>query len=187
MKARNQSTSRHKQGYSLIELLAYLVVLGVIINLSAPLFLSATRLSRLGEAASDHLQGVEEIQSRITDRVREAVRIVPSTLTFESGEDQLILEMPANPLARRVVFGTINDPNKVFRLELIQQDGKWVHDFLAIYRQSITGLRFTYDTADPADAALVRFVLEVDNKGMKNTFPAENLFTVALRSTGSSR
>lgn len=187
MIARHRCTSKHAQGYSLIELLAYIVVLGIIINVSAPLFLSAMRLSRVGEAASDHLQGVEEIRSRISDRVREAVRVVPSTLTFESGKDQLILEMPANPVARRVVFGTLNHPNKVSRLDLIKQDGEWVPDFLATYRQSITGLRFTYDTADPADAALVQFVVEIDNKGMKNTVPGENLFTVALRSTGNSR
>jgi len=187
MIARRRCTLKHEQGYSLIELLAYLVVLGIIINVSAPLFLSAMRLSKVGEAASDNLKGVEEIRSRISDRVREAVRVVPSTLAFESGEDQLILEMPDAPIARRVVFGTLNHPNQVSRLELIQKDGQWVPDFLATYRQSITGLRFSYDTADPSDAALIQFVVEIDNKGMTNTIPAENLFAVALRSRRSSR
>jgi len=187
MIGRHERKSRNEQGYSLIEMLAYVIVLGIIINISAPLFVSAMRLSKVGEAASDRLKGVEEIRSRISERVRGAVRVVPSTLDFESGEEQLILEMPDDPVARRVVFGTFNHPNQVSRLELIKEDGQWVPDFLATYRQRITGLRFTYDTVEPTDAALVRFVVEIDNKGMTNTVPAENLFAVALRSTGSSR
>jgi hypothetical protein len=91
--------NRTAHGYTLLELLAYLSVLGVAVNLAGALFVSATRLHMLGDDAVTRMQALDEIADAFTDAVQESLGAVDGADGYATGEDTLVLRMPGDRFA----------------------------------------------------------------------------------------
>ena len=98
-----------EKGTTLVELLGYLVALGILINVCAVTFVQSARVSQLGETALLRLDTYDAIRSDFTDTVHHALRIEPRLAGFETGDGQVVLLMPASLDApgdtQFVVFG----------------------------------------------------------------------------------
>lgn len=181
--------SQRESGYSLIEMLGYIAVLAVVINLSVSLFISTTRLSANVSLAFDRIEGIEEIREEFTSIVHEASSISPGVASYVTSEDRLVLVLPPLPgeegASRFAILGELKGDGRFAKLILTARDGVFDTEYLATYGQEFTSQRFTYDTARPEEARLVRLELEVNNEGMKNTIPTINTFAASPRGLGS--
>lgn len=178
-----------KAGYSILEMLGYIAVFAVILNLAVSLFISTTRLSAYATTAMDRIEGIEEVHREFADAVHEAVDVSPGVASYVSGGDRLVLELPQAPGgkggARYAVLGDLKGNGRMAKLILTERDGAFETEYMATYGQIFVGIRFLYNTVEPAGARLVRLELEVDNATAKNTIPRVNTFAASLRGVGS--
>ena len=165
-RARTRARSRRKTaGYSLIEMLAYVGVLAVIINLGAGALVSVVRVNHVGMLALERIEGLEEIRREFRQSVRASTGVAADAGPFRSGVDQLVLEMPADerePATRRftVFLFSPDKPNGeegVFLRKLVVvQDPSGDHaEALVCYPLRLDSVRFTYDADSPDRARLV--------------------------------
>lgn len=170
-----------KRGYTLIELLAYAFILAIIVNMSVTLFLTAKRLSVLGEMAFERISGVDEMGRAFSDAVMESDAIVHELNSIVTDEGCLILSQPAEAGRRYVVFRAV-DEGRYLRAEEYVEHGEGLSlEKLKTFRLPIAGLRFEYASDRPEQSRTVRLHLHIDNKGTPNTTPSENLFVASLR------
>jgi len=175
-------------GTSLLEMLVYIPILAVVVNLSLSVFLGASRLSALGSTAMDRMTTVTEVQQKFTRTVREAEAVAPGVGTYRTGPAQLVLEMPPSPdhpdARRYVVFGHITSTKRLGRLEIFEKDGQFTSDAYSRYAFPTRNLRFRYDNDDPAAARLVTLEVDVENaRKSKAKPPVTYRFVAALRSS----
>ena len=144
---------RRNRGYSLLEVLLYVGIVGVGINLCAALFLSGARLSALNTLTLDRMNALNEIHREFGQAVRGAVAIVPEAGAYKTGPGQVVLAHPSlGGRPHYVVLGTLQDANHLTKRDLVERGG-----VLQVYRQITYGLAledlsFSYD----APARLVR-------------------------------
>lgn len=168
-------------GYTLIELLVYAFVLAIIVNMSVTLFLSAKRLSFVGELAFERIIGVHEIGREFTDAVMQSDAIMHELNTIVTDEDCLILSQPTEAGRRYVVFRAV-DEGRYLRAEEYVDDGAGLSlEKLKTFRLPLAGLRFEYGSEQPEQSRTVRLHLHIDNEGTPNTTPSENLFVASMR------
>lgn len=174
-------------GLSLLEMLGYVAIITVVINLSLSVFLSASRLSAVGTVALDRLTMVEYLNAEFRRTVREAGAVVPDVGAFETGPEHVVLAMPPRPgqseTARYVVFGEIGREKRLSRLEIIEKHGEYTTEAYSTYALPVESLRFEYDRDDPTRARLV--TLEVDALNARKEIrkpPVTYRFVGALRS-----
>ena len=169
------------RGYTLLELLAYIFVLAIIVNMSVTLFLNAKRLSILGEMAFERIIGVDEIGREFTNAVLQSDEIVNALNAIVTDEECLILSQPVEAGRRYVVFRAV-DEGRYLRAEEYAEDGEGLSlEKLKTFRLPIAGLRFEYGSERPEQSRTVRLRLYIDTKGTPNTTPSENLFIASLR------
>lgn len=90
---------RHSSGYTLIELLAYLAVFSVVVNLAATLFVSAGRLRMMGNEALERMQALDEIGKQFTETVQESAGAAPEADGYTTSAGTLVLRLPHNRFA----------------------------------------------------------------------------------------
>jgi len=178
-----------RAGTTLVEMLAYVAILAVVINLALSLFLSASRLSMLGTSGLDKMVVLETMREDFTETVREAVAVTERVAAYRADEDTLVLELPSEPGEGRrfAVFGMMGAEPRLSRLVLIEKDGAFAAERLDTYRLDLEQAGFTLDAADPAQArrASLHVVLKTDRE--RKTPSTGNTFWAAMRSVASDR
>ena len=150
---RDSVSSQHRAGgYSLLETLVYVAVLGIVLNIFASIFASNTRLSAVNTLALNRLRGIDEVQRVFRDAVREASGVAVGIGDYRSGEEQLVLRVPQEEGTRYIVLGALREDGRLCRLDVIERDGKLEAGYMATYPQVLSELRFVYD-ADKSGAA----------------------------------
>lgn len=170
-------------GYTLIELLAYVLVLGVIVNLCTSLFLSGRRVYALGELSVARMDALRKIERDF----RQAARTSDTVVAGVEGVSQL------NPsLVLRGATGNGTERYAVWRLggngALLRETYERTESTTTItsQRSYAIGVKEAKVARGGADGALVTLSVTVQNKGTSNTVPAENMFVARLRG-GSDR
>lgn len=149
--------NRNQAGYTLLELLAAGVVMMAAFTLCGKLFVQTTRLSAANTGALDRLNQARELESEFVETVNAAVGVASRAAAFRTGEDTLVLRLPANDGERRcAVFGAFRHPNRVSRLIMRERGGQWEAESLTTFALPVGELRFSWEGDRPRQARLVR-------------------------------
>jgi hypothetical protein len=155
-----QSRSRFGKrisGYSLIEMLVYVAILAVGVNLCGALFVTSMRLSALGSEKLERIQGAAELENEFREAVRSGEAVIPEFGAYRSGPGQVVLRAGAvDGAPRYLVLGAVRDAEHLSKLEIIDRPGKPEAAAFVTYAPRLSALEFTYDVDPPASARLVR-------------------------------
>ncbi len=127
------------QGYSLLELLVYLTVLAIGINLFVSALGTGSRLSATTTLQMGRLEGIREVQQTFVHYVRRAADVVPSIGRYNTGDSVVVLKMPAlQPEGfDYLVVGAVQRPDAFTVLGLTQTDGQWQETYMKTLRQAL--------------------------------------------------
>lgn len=138
-----------RSGITLIGILGYVAVLGIVIPLALNLFLDSMRLTALGTTALDKMGQTEDIRREFREAVRECVALCPKVGTFQTGEDVLVLKAHHNESqgedGRYVIFQTLGSPMRLRKIELAQRDGKLEPAYVKTFPLELESVRFEHD------------------------------------------
>ncbi len=150
--------AKHKAGFSLVEVLCYIMVLSVGINLCGTMFVKSTRMNAAASQTFDRMNGLVEINEAYLETVRAAQGVAEAVGEYESGPHSVVLAWPpdAEGRARYAVLGALRDPRHLSRLVLVEHGGTWKAEKYTTYRLALDAINFGYDTAEPRRARLLR-------------------------------
>ena len=182
--------SANVAGMTLLELLGCVAILAVVINLTASVFITSTRLSVLGTTALDRMWAVEEIRSEFAGAVRASSGVCTSVGKYRSGTDQLVLRT-ARPteqegVKRYVVFGPIGADSRLSKLVIVEKNGKHSAERFVTYPLDLDSIGFKYDANVPHEARLVSLEISIRNEGSKHKTGAPHRFSAAMRSVSAA-
>ncbi len=175
------SRQRRNAGYTIIEMLVYVAVLAIAINLCGKLFLSGSRLSALNTQALDRMLAVSEVEKEFDRAVREASAVVPEAGEYRSGEQTVVLQAePEEGSPHYVVFGTIRDKEHISRMDLVQRSGVLECTRFTTFRQPFASIAFA---APQAPLISLEVIIKKDT-GERNLRKTVHRFDAALRGMG---
>ena len=176
---------------TLIEVLGYIAIIAVVINLATSVFLSSSRLSAIGTAALDSVNAVEDIRDGFTSAVHRSSGVSAGIGEHRSGSERVVLTMPRGSdeeaAHRYVVFGPLSSDSRLSKLVVIEQDGKLSAESFVTYSQALDSIRFSYDTADSSEAKLVMMDIETKRTVDRGRKRAPCRFAAAMRSVAGGR
>lgn len=165
------SPRSRRGGYTLVELLAYLLVFGVVVNLAGSLFVTASRLHMMGRDAIDRMHAVDDLASRFSTTVRGAVGVVDEAAGYVNSEDTLVLRLPHD---RYAVMGRLRGDDR-FVVTTFAAESPGTPEFLRTYPHPIEYLAFE---SLPTGAVAMRVALR--NERVRSR--AEHRFVATPRS-----
>lgn len=175
---------RRRAGMALLEVLAYVVILGMVLNVAGQALITCTRLSAFGAAAPDRLVNAAEVEDAFRTAVRNACAVAPAVGDYRSGPETLVLEAPAAEGRRFQVLGCIGRPDRVTLLELVERDGRLEAESARTLAFEAGALRFAYSTPDPTTARLVTLQLTPKNVPGRRAAPEPRRVSAALGAIG---
>ena len=179
---------RRECGMTLLEMLAYVAVLGILLNIAAGALMMCSRLSVKGTTAVDRANAIEEVRTEFTETVRAASAVRAGVCDYRTGPDQVVLEMPPGPdepQARHyTVLGFLGTESRMSRLRIKEQDGNFSAEGLDTYRLPIESLKLSYDASEPANAHLVTIEVDVKDDRPIRGEPVLHRFSAAPRGIG---
>ena len=168
-------------GTTLIEMIAYIAVLGVMISLCLSIFVTTSRLSLIGTGTLERMTGVEEIRKGFSETVREAVGVRAEAASYRTGPEVLVLELPCDHGARYAVFSRPGPDQRLSKLVFTEREGEFSPEHFVTYQQNLRTLQFAYDAANMAQTRRVSLRLEID-KGVEPKIPSPgHTFYAAIR------
>ena len=135
-------------GYSLLEMLVYVAVLAVGINLFVSALSSGSRLSAVTTLQLGRIEGIRDVQDTFTGLVRRAAAVVPEAGAYTTGGQTVVLRMPPGQPEgfSYIVIGAVRDPERFSVLGLNEAGDVWTSDYLRNLRQPLSQLRFEVNT-----------------------------------------
>ncbi len=172
-------------GMTLLEMLGYIAILAIVINLSLKVFIASSRLTGLGTSAVDRLALVEEVRDDFTRIVRLSAGVVPAVGDYRSGENCLILEMPQDPARNEgrtyIIWGAIVQELRLTRMAVLEKDGEFTAESLVSYPRDFQAIRFSYDTPEAEKARLVTLGLSYGTSSAEDASSRTRSFSAAFR------
>ena len=162
-------------GYTLLELLAYVAILAVFLNITAGLYLSTNRLMVRSDLAIDRASGIAEIETAFREAVASASTIADAVGPLRSDESLLILRR-ASITEEWIALGAITSPNRFSVATYALVNGAPEMTSLKTFSQPILRSKFIADASSP----LLRLAIGIESKGTTNTVSPENTFMAAL-------
>ncbi|GAG14139.1 unnamed protein product, partial [marine sediment metagenome] len=179
------------KGITLIEMLGYIAVIAVVINLATSVFIRSSRLAAMGTGALDRVNAVEEIRDGFTAAVRRSSGISAGIGEHRSGSDRVVLTMPQlageEGVRRYIVFGLLGDDPRLNKLVVVERDGNLSAESFVTYRQDLDSIRFSYETEDLREAKLVVMEIETKRTVDRGKRRAPYRFTAAMRAVADGR
>ena len=176
---------------TLIEVLGYVAVIAVVINLATSVFIRSSRLAALGTGALDRVNAVEDIRDGFIAAVRGSSGVSAGIGDHRSGSDRVVLTMPQrsgeDAVRRYIVFGPLRSDSRLSKLAVIEQDGKLSAESFVTYPQDLDSIRFSYDTVDSSESRLVMMDIETKRTVDRGRKRAPCRFAAAMRSVADGR
>ena len=176
---------RETAGTTLLEMIAYLFVLGIVINLCAQVFLSSSRLAAVGGAAVERIETLDGMQRDFRETVRECNGIVADVAGFASNENQAVLRMPDGE--RFVVFGAPEGVQRLSKRTIRVKDGVWDLERAETYPIDLSAFRFSYSGAGPEPSRSVTLHATAAGRARDNRAGKEVTVTATLRGTSTTQ
>ncbi|MBX3176601.1 MAG: type II secretion system protein [Candidatus Hydrogenedentes bacterium] len=138
---------RPNGGFTLLEMLVYVAIFGLTINILASLLMTGARLSATAALSLDRLAGVRDVQEAFTTYTRRASGVAVSAGSYTTGEDTLVLAMPPSWGYDYAVLGKLGEDggDHFGVLRLRNGDSGLESDFLQFRAQPLAHLRFEVD------------------------------------------
>jgi type II secretory pathway pseudopilin PulG len=150
-----------RAGYSLLEMLVYIAVLAVGINLFVSALSTGSRLAATTTLQLGRIEGIRDVQDSFTGYVRRAAAVVPRASSFETGEDLVVLRMPPDQPEGfdYLVLGAVRGPERFTVLGLTEKDGAWSEVYGKTLRQPLGQQQYAVD--DSGIRPLITVTLQV--------------------------
>ena len=165
------SFQRGNRGTTLLEVLVYVSVVVVCINLAAGSFMSVVRLNTVGGKTLDRALAFDALAGDFSRVMREAARVAPGIGPYRSGEQQLVLERPTLEEGKpSYTVLTVHEPAgpdepvKLSKVTLAEQEGELEILRAGMYSVEAHRIGFAYDASAPERARLV--TMEVQGRRM---------------------
>ncbi|MEK7793750.1 MAG: hypothetical protein AAB353_04430 [Candidatus Hydrogenedentota bacterium] len=173
----NIPRSLRTRGYALLEMLGYIALFAVLVNLSMSFFIRAGRLSERSHLVLDRMDRVRDIETAFREITDGARGIAAAAGSLHSDEHRLVLR-DEDDVYR--VMGELSKPG-MLSVATVRLKGDETEILkLTTLSQPLKSWRFDYG----ADRACVTLTAEIDTAGTVNSLPSVNTFTAA---TGSAR
>ncbi len=166
----------NNHGYTLLELLAYVAILAVFLNITAGLYLSTNRLMARSDLAIDRASGIAEIETAFREAVASANAVADAAGPLRPGESLLVLRR-ASAAEEWIALGAVTSPERFSVATYAVVNGTPEMISLKTFSQPVLRSQFTVDASSP----LVRLSVGIESKGTTNTVSPENTFVAALR------
>lgn len=112
-------------GTTLLEMIAYVFILGIVINLCAQVFLSSSRLAAVeGGGAIERIETLDGMERDFRETVRECNGVVTDVAGFACDEKQAVLRLPDGE--RFVVFGAPEGVQRLCKRTIRVKDGRGI-------------------------------------------------------------
>lgn len=180
------------RGTTLFEMIAYVAILAMIVNLSARTLIDNTRMSAIGAGGIAAFDAMQDIREDFTQTVQAAAGVCSGIGEYRSGDAQLVLQMPAGReetiVGRYAVFGTANDPPTLFRIIIVQQANRELQvESANRYPRDLASVSFAYAGRAPgapedlSSARLVTMNVTPSAPQRGNAAPRPHRFAAAMR------
>ena len=158
----NRRTMR-TEGMTLIEMLVYVAILGVILNVCLVLFINSTRLSLIGMQGLERFNGTERIRAEFTETVRRSDSVVAAVGAYRTSEEVVIVRLSKNhsddAKTQYAVWGRIGKEDAFARLVLSEEENNLSIERFTPYALEMDGISFAYDQTPVEKARLVTLTI----------------------------
>ncbi|MBI4559176.1 MAG: hypothetical protein HY706_16450 [Candidatus Hydrogenedentes bacterium] len=147
---------RPDSGMSLLEVLAYVALLSILINLAAGIFVSTLRISKTGTRRLDTLQVMRTLGQDFADAAHRAYAVTPQLGQYTTNDQSVILALgpddaPSNT-KKFVVFGPIAAPNRMSRVMVREEAGQISLESCTTYAMELDTIEFSFVPPDSSEA-----------------------------------
>ena len=138
-------SATRRTGYTLLEILVYVAVFGMGLNLFVSALGTGSRLTALTTLQLGRIEGVRDIQNLFVSQVRLAESVVPRVGDFETGDQIVVLRMPPSQSegVDYVVLGAARDVDHFSMVRVTDTNGSLSAAMGKTLRQPLGHLRFT--------------------------------------------
>lgn len=159
-------------GYTLLEMLVYIVVFGVALNMMASLLGSGSRLAATTTLGLGRLEGIRDVEEVFTNYTRRAAAVAGQIGDYETGAHRLVLKMPPGGEEGfdYVVLGALNQPDQFSVLGLAAGGAGWETVYLRTLRQPLQTLEFHVDNTGAAPAVHLDVQVKGEEGERKQSF-----------------
>jgi prepilin-type N-terminal cleavage/methylation domain-containing protein len=144
-----------QRGMTLIEVLAYVAVFAITINLLSVAFIDTTRFVRYADKRLETAGQIDELVSTFQQDLRSAAAIVAAAGDYQTGPDTLVLSAPAFGEGCYLIYMLEPRLKRLARMVLEEQDGRLVPLNIKSPRIELEDVRFTYDSQETSRARYV--------------------------------
>ena len=178
-----------KSGATLIEILVYVAIIGLLVNLSARVFMSGSRLSARATTAVERLEKQESFRKAFTEAVRQGSAIVEGAGAYKTGDAFVVLAAPTGDGASAqpcyIVLGDIRQVHGIQKMVLCDRDGELELEELIPFPGTLDSAAFSFDaTGTTVQRAVTLSVRFEAGEGARRQRPLHQ-FTASLRGVGS--
>ncbi len=172
-------------GTTLLEMIAYVFILGIVINLCAQVFLSSSRLAAVGGGAIERIETLDGMERDFRETVRECNGVVTDVAGFACDEKQAVLRLPDGE--RFVVFGAPEGVQRLCKRTIRVKDGAWDLERAETYPIDLSAIRFSYSGAGPASSRSVTLHVTAAGRSRDNRAGKDVTVTATLRGTSTTQ
>lgn len=172
-------------GYSLLELLVYVAVFAVAVNIFVSLLGTGSQLSALNTLSMSRMEGVREVQEEFTEYTRRASAVVSEVGEYKTGADCLVLKMPQVQEGGfdYAVLGVLREANRFAVIGLADKEGVMEVVYMKTLRQPLETLQF--DVVQGGARPLVNLRVKVQGEEGERKQPfVEHLASATPRGVG---
>lgn len=176
---------RRNGGYSLLEMLVYIVAFGMAVNILVSLLGTGARLTAITTLGLERMDGVRDVEDTFTRYARQAAGVVDSVATYHTSESQVVLKMPPGNEdgIEYMVLGALKDPDRFAVLGLKPGGSGWEAGYLRTLRQPLARIHF--ETASTERGTLLHLDVQVKlEEGERERTFLVHRSSVFLRGTG---
>lgn len=185
---RPNPTLLEQRGTSLLELLTYIAVFAVILNIAAQTLITCSRLSSFGTTVADRIGQTADVEHAFREVVAEGCAVVKRAGPFVTGPTTVVLQRGAMSADDQefLVFGAFRSPTRISQA-LLRINGTAVDvERLITYPLDIASVTFGYDNGDSGTARLIRMDLVAPIPGKRPNHHAVQRSIAAIRGIGES-
>lgn len=176
-----------REGTTLLEMLGYLVIMAVVLNVSAQALISCMRLSHYGSVVADRMGQAAEVEQAFRKAAGQADAVVNGVGAYKTGPGTLVLGRSTAETGVRefTVMGSLRSPESFSKLVLRDEGGELKAESVVTYPLAVRTIAFTYDSADPRNARLVSMDMTTAAARKSSKTEAVRRVTEALRGMGA--
>lgn len=172
-------------GYSLLELLVYVAVFAIGVNLFVSLLGTGSRLSATNTLTMARMEGVREVEEEFTEYTRRATAVVDEAGDFKTGPDRLVLKMPPGQADGfdYAVLGVLREANRFGVVGLAEKEGELEVVYMKTLRQPLELLVFEVEGGGERPLVHLRVKVQGEDGERKQPF-VEHRASATLRGVG---